>query len=70
MTTRYLTPNLRLVFLKLQDDERNMRIMERGERNNGELYSNNGSDESDDEEEGSSEKISEEKIKKEIRFSS
>ena len=64
MTTRYLTPNLRLVFLKLQDDERNMRIMERGERNNGELYSNNGSDESDDEEEARPRKLAKKRLKR------
>ena len=64
MTTRYLTPNSRLVFLKLQDDERNMRIMERGERNNGELYSNNGSDESDDEEEARPRKLAKKRLKR------
>ena len=64
MTSRYLTPNLRLVFLKLQDDERNMRIMERGERNNGELYSNNGSDESDDEEEARPRKLAKKRLKR------
>ena len=64
MTTRYLTRNSRLVFLKLQDDERNMRIMERGERNNGELYSNNGSDESDDEEEARPRKLAKKRLKR------
>ena len=64
MTSRYLTPNLRLVYLKLQDDERNMRIMERGERNNGELYSNNGSDESDDEEEARPRKLAKKRLKR------
>ena len=64
MTTRYLTCNSRLVFLKLQDDERNMRIMERGERNNGELYSNNGSDESDDEEEARPRKLAKKRLKR------
>ena len=64
MTSRYLTPNLRLVFLKLQDDERNMRIMERGERNNGELRSNSGSDESDDEEEGRPRKLAKKRLKR------
>ena len=59
MTTRYLTPNLRLVFLKLQDDERNMRIMERGERNNGD-----GSDESDDEEEARPRKLAKKRLKR------
>ena len=64
MTSRYLTPNLRLVYLKLQDDERNMRIMERGERNNGELHSNNGSDESDDEEEARPRKLAKKRLKR------
>ena len=64
MTTRYLTRNSRLVFLKLQDDERNMRIMERGERNNGELRSNSGSDESDDEEEARPRKLAKKRLKR------
>ena len=64
MTTRYLTRNSRLVFLKLQDDERNMRIMERGERNNGELYSNNGSDDSDDDEEPRPRKLAKKRLKR------
>ena len=64
MTSRYLTPNLRLVFLKLQDDERNMRIMEYRERNNGELRSNSGSDESDDEEEARPRKLAKKRLKR------
>ena len=64
MTSRYLTPNLRLVYLKLQDDERNMRIMEHRERNNGELRSNSGSDESDDEEEARPRKLAKKRLKR------
>ena len=52
------------MFLKLQDDERNMRIMERGERNNGELRSNSGSDESDDEEEARPRKLAKKRLKR------
>ena len=48
MTTRYLTPNLRLVFLKLQGDERNMRIMECGECDIDGSCSDNSSDGSHD----------------------
>ena len=64
MTTRYLTPNSRLVFLKLQDDERNMRTMERGESNNDELYSDNGSDDSDDDEEPRPRKLAKKRLKR------
>ena len=64
MTSRYLTPNLRLVFLKLQDDERNMRIMECGESNNDESYSDNGSDDSDDDEEPHPRKLAKKRLKR------
>ena len=64
MTTRYLTCNSRLVFLKLQDDERNMRTIERGESNNGELYSNNGSDDSDEDEEPRLRKLAKKRLKR------
>ena len=64
MTTRYLTPNSRLVFLKLQDDERNMRTMERGESNNDESYSDNGSDDSDEDEEPRLRKLAKKRLKR------
>ena len=64
MTTRYLTPNLRLVFLKLQGDKRNMRTMERGESNNDESYSDNGSDDSDDDEEPRPRKLAKKRLKR------
>ena len=41
-----------------------MRIMEHRERNNGELRSNSGSDESDDEEEGRLRKLAKKRLKR------
>ena len=55
------------MFLKLQDDERNMRIMECGESDNDESCSDNSSDGSHDDVEPGPRKLAKKRLKKKGR---